>query len=136
MVKITQTELALLKRLINEIKQLDGRLNRRFSQSWDPSIEQINDITSRLNVYLKKRHPDAFYEVENSLYGTLSVSDYTLFLKYGDYYLDGLKAYQREIEADIIQGGLLDKRVQEMTGFELKTLLLITLNEFRERQQP
>lgn len=93
----------------------------------------MRDISGRLDEAAVEKDQSAaegivFYKSQ-SMQG-----DDAFHIKHMSFYLETIDYQQQKLENTILQNGLLEKRVQEMTGFELKTLLLNTLREHQGKK--
>ncbi|QJD81544.1 hypothetical protein [Spirosoma rhododendri] len=138
MIDISPSELSLFDSYLLDLQSYvtNGELDRKFYSRWKSRIEQITEISARLDSYLASKDAQAANEVDYSKRVALHDDEYTVFRKHIDYYRSGIKTYLTEVEATLLQGDLLTKKIQEMTGFEFRTLLLVTLSEHQSRQQP
>jgi len=133
---IKPTELVLFATYLTDLQTYvsGGENDRNFYKRWSSQIEQITNIVVRLDNYLRVKDSHVAHQVERSRRHNLHSDEFTEYKQHIPYYLTGIKTYQQEVEAELIQSGLLEKPIQEMTGFELKTLLLMTLNEHQDRK--
>lgn len=138
MVQINPSELALFSAFLIDLQQFvsGGESDRQFYNRWQSQIEHITEISTRLDGYLATKNFELAGQVEhNKILANFQSNRYLVFKTHIPYYLAGIETYNREVEATLIQDGLLDKPIQEMSGLEFKTLLLLTLNEYSERQK-
>lgn len=136
MEEIKPSGLSLFENYLLDLQKftVEGEKDHKFYKRWKSKIEQITEISKRFDSYLAEKDSEAAHQVKFSKHLSFHNNEYTVFEKHITYYLSGIKTYKEEAEATLLHGDLLDKKVQEMTGFELKTLLLITLKEHRDRQ--
>lgn len=135
-IAIKPAELNVLSNYLADLQLFasKGQNDHGFYDRWQDRIQIITEIVSRLDIYLKAKDPQAAETVEGARFRPVHYNEFTTFEKHITYYLSGIKIYQYDLEDALIQEGLLDKLVQEMTGFEFKTLLLTTLKEYQDRQ--
>lgn len=135
MKEITPSELILFKRYLTELNEAptDYFAADVFRTRWKESRDVLRDISGRLDEAAVEKDQSAaegivFYKSQ-SMQG-----DDAFHIKHMSFYLETIDYQQQKLENTILQNGLLEKRVQEMTGFELKTLLLNTLREHQGKK--
>ena len=138
MVDIKPYELMLFADFLTDLQvSTEGeKKDHRFYLRWQQLIDQITEISKRLDTYLATKDSERAKGVENDKRrGSYQENEFTLFKRHVAYYCAGMKTYKRESEFMLTRGGLLEKPIQEMNGFEFKTLLLLAMSEHADRQK-
>ena len=101
---------------------------------WKEHITLIQETAISLIKFLKKidlgNSDQVWYDIKNQVR-----DEFLVYKDHMSYFLTGIEAYRGRAEIELMRTGLLEKRIEEMTGFEFRTLLLATLNEHSERQK-
>lgn len=130
--EIKPSELNFFKSYLVDLKVSPTEYFERkgLRDRWDVHRDKLTDISARADKFML--HVDSKFAQGVMFYKTRNMSDDDDFhLKHLDFYLKSILLYQQKLEDELLHGGLLEKKIQEMTGFELKTLLLATLKEFQ-----
>lgn len=138
MVQINPSELALFSAYLTDLQTFvqNGGTDYKFYNRWQSLINTVTEISTRLDGYLATKDSQLAQQVEHSKrLATFQRDEFMDFKDHVAYYLSGIGTYNLDVEAQLIQDGLLEKPIQEMTGLEFKTLLLATLNEHSQRQK-
>lgn len=130
MIEIKPGELYLFKRYLMELRDAPTKpletLN--FRDRWKPHREELKNISARIDEVMSEKDMMAaegvVFHKSHNMHG-----DDEIHRKNIEFYLEGIATSRQSLELELLEGDLMEKPIREMTGFELKTLLLATLKE-------
>ena len=133
---IKPAQLELLKSYLTDLQGTSNPYTDDwFYKRWASQIEQIHEITQALLQSLYQTNPKETHLVNAKISNRFRKDDFMVFQPHIDFLLAGIHTYFSELEMNLLQADLWEKPIKEMTGFELRTLILSTLDEHLTRQK-
>lgn len=133
---IKPADLELLKNYLTDLRGLPKTLTEeQIYKRWGNQIAQLHEITSWLLRYLYKTDPQGTQQASLEITNRLRRDEFMVFKPHIDFLLGGIQIYLINLETNLLQSDLWDKPISQMTGFELRTLILSTLKNHVDRQK-
>ncbi len=126
MKEIQPSQLELFRQYLVDLQRLpeDGSADHKVYTRWQHNIELIQQIANAIIAYQQENDDSGVSLKVKFRINHRTRDEYMVFKDYISYFLSSISSYESYMSTQLLMNGLLEKNVQEMTGFEFKTLIL------------
>lgn len=135
MEEITQSDIELLRQFLLYMQQLpeDTYKEYKLNIRWGADTESIHKTAGAiLKFMMDNQKDDDAQQISFSLASSFWRKSITIYKNHISYFLSAINIIEQYRGAELLRTGLMEKKIQEMTGFEFRTLLLSTLRDYQK----